>query len=196
MLASTDDVQPPWQRLSGARRIASEFKHLRQCMNDQKLDQLANLTMVEDNTLRWQFELSNFDDSSSAGQRLNSDLQQLKLQQGQGFLLMEINFPEAYPSEPPFLRVVSPRCVWYTGHVTAGGAVCLEVLTNTGCKNSWRSDYCVESILQITILNMLHTDSVTVRTASGPGGRSGPLRSAELHASVKQLCKDIATLAA
>ena len=186
MLVSTDDVQPPWQRLSGVRRIASEFKYLRRCMADNKLDQLSNLTTVEDDTLRWQFELSNFDESNPAGQHLNSDLQQLKLRHGQGFLQMEVNFPEAYPCDPPFLRVVSPRCVWYTGHVTAGGAVCLEVLTNTGSKNSWRSNYCMESILQIAILNMLHTDSVTVRTASGPGGRSGPLRSAASHANLKQ----------
>lgn len=36
-------------------------------------------------------------------------------------LLMELTFPSDYPHHPFFLRVVKPRCQWYTGHVTAGG---------------------------------------------------------------------------
>lgn len=28
---------------------------------------------------------------------------------------MECNFPPDYPTQPPFVRVVSPRCVMYTG---------------------------------------------------------------------------------
>lgn len=178
MSVGTNAGQPPWQRLSGVKRIASEFKYLRRCIDERKIGQIENLATVDDNVAIWRFELSNFDESTPAGQQLNSDLKQLKLRYGQGFLLMEVTFPEAYPHEPLFLRVVSPRCVWYTGHVTAGGAICLEVLTNTGSNNSWRPDFCVESILQIAILNMLHTESVVVRTASGPGGRSGPLRCA------------------
>lgn len=176
MPVGTEVGQPPWQHLSGVKRIASEFKYLRRCIDDGKIGQINNLTSAHDNVAVWQFELSNFDESVPAGQQLNSDLRQLQLQYGQDFLLMEVTFPEAYPHEPLFLRVVSPRCVWYTGHVTAGGAVCLEVLTNTGSRNGWRPDFCVESILQIAILNMLHTESVVVRTATGPGGRSGPLR--------------------
>lgn len=179
-----DTGLPPWHRLSGIKRIASEFKYLRRCIDERKVSQITNLTTVDEKAAVWRFELSNFDDSIPAGQQLNSDLKQLKLRYGQNFLLMEVNFPEAYPHEPLFLRVVSPRCIWYTGHVTAGGAICLEVLTNTGSSNGWRPDFCVESILQIAILNMLHTESVTVRTASGPGGRSGPLRCARLHPDI------------
>ena len=187
MSVGTNAGQPPWQRLSGVKRIASEFKYLRRCIDEHDIGQIGNLTTIDDNVAIWRFELSNFDKSSPAGQQLNSDLKQLKLRYGQGFLLMEVTFPEAYPHEPLFLRIVSPRCVWYTGHVTAGGAICLEVLTNTGSKNSWRPDFCVESILQIAILNMLHTESVVVRTASGPGGRSGPLRCAHCFLSLPLL---------
>lgn len=178
MPVGTEVGQPPWQHLSGVKRIASEFKYLRRCIDERKIGQITNLTTADDNIAVWQFELSNFDESAPAGQQLNADLKQLQLQYGQGFLLMEVTFPEAYPHEPLFLRVVSPRCVWYTGHVTAGGAICLEVLTNTGTSNGWRPDFCVESIVQIAILNMLHNESVVVKTASGPGGRSGPLRCA------------------
>ena len=148
--------QPPWQHLSGIKRITSEFKHLHRSVQNGQSNQLSNLILVNDEVTQWRFELKNFDDSVATGHQLNQDLQQLMSQHHQDFLLMELTFPQAYPQEPPFLRVVSPRCVWYTGHVTAGGAICLEVLTNTGSANGWRSDYCAESIVQIAIMNMLH----------------------------------------
>jgi len=172
--------QPPWQHLSGIKRITSEFKHLHRSVQNGQASQLSNLILVNDEVTQWRFELKNFDDSVVAGHQINQDLQQLKSQHSQDFLLMEVTFPQAYPQEPPFLRVVSPRCVWYTGHVTAGGAICLEVLTITGSANSWRSDYCAESIVQVAIMNMLHCESVMIRTASG-GGRSGPLRCVLVH---------------
>ncbi|KAL3161231.1 hypothetical protein ABBQ38_009596 [Trebouxia sp. C0009 RCD-2024] len=106
-----DTGQPPWHKLSGVKRILSEFKYLRRCIDEEKVSQITNLTTVGDKATVWQFELSNFDDTIPAGQQLNSDLKQLKFQYGQGFLLMEVNFPEAYPHEPLFLRVVSPRCL-------------------------------------------------------------------------------------
>jgi ubiquitin-protein ligase len=171
--------QPPWQHLSGIKRITSEFKHLHRSVQNGQSNQLSNLILVNDEVTQWRFELKNFDDSVATGHQLNQDLQ-LMSQHHQDFLLMELTFPQAYPQEPPFLRVVSPRCVWYTGHVTAGGAICLEVLTNTGSANGWRSDYCAESIVQIAIMNMLHCESVMIRTASG-GGRSGPLRCVIVH---------------
>ena len=166
---------PPWQHLSGVERITSEFKRLHRSLHNGQVSQVSNMVLVDDKIAQWQLELRDFHDSIPAGRQLNEDLQQLKAQHGQDFLLMEITFPQNYPQEPPFLRVVSPRCVWYTGHVTAGGAICLEVLTNTGSANGWRSDYCAESMLQIAVVNMLNCESVIIRTASG-GGRSGPLR--------------------
>ena len=66
--------------------------------------------------------------------------------------------------------------MWYTGHVTAGGAICIEALTTSGGAGAWRPTFCVEGILNTVFTNMLHTEVTTVRTATGPGGRSGPLR--------------------
>ncbi len=43
---------------------------------------------------------------------------------------------------------------WYTGHVTAGGSICIAVLTLSGSANSWTPDYSVESILNVVIANM------------------------------------------
>lgn len=42
-----------------------------------------------------------------------------------------------------------------TGHVTAGGSICIEALTLSGTAGSWTSQYNVESILNIVMLNMI-----------------------------------------
>lgn len=61
---------------------------------------------------------------------------------------------QEYPNKPFLLRVISPRCVWYTGHVTAGGSICVEALTLSGGPNSWNADHCVESVLNLVVTNM------------------------------------------
>ena len=65
-----------------------------------------------------------------------------------------LNWAQDYPAQPFFLRVVSPRCVWYTGHVTAGGSICIEALSLSGGPNGWTSALCVESVLTLVITNM------------------------------------------
>jgi ubiquitin-conjugating enzyme E2 Q len=44
--------------------------------------------------------------------------------------------------------------VWYTGHVTAGGSICIEALTLSGGPNGWNAALCVESVLNLVITNM------------------------------------------
>lgn len=41
------------------------------------------------------------------------------------------------------------------GHVTAGGSICIEALTLSGTAGSWTSQYNVESMLNIVMLNMV-----------------------------------------
>lgn len=45
---------------------------------------------------------------------------------------LEITFPEGYPIEPPFPRVVYPRFKSLTGHITAGGAICMQAISKQG----------------------------------------------------------------
>ena len=52
-------------------------------------------------------------------------------------------FPSSFPAAPPYVRVLRPRFVFRTGHVTIGGSICTEVLTNQG----WSSSMTVESVL-------------------------------------------------
>jgi hypothetical protein len=62
-------------------------------------------------------------------------------------------FPDnaaSYPTEPFRLRVVYPRCVQYSGHVTVGGSICIEALTLSGGPGGWQPSYCVESIMNVS----------------------------------------------
>jgi ubiquitin-conjugating enzyme E2 Q len=45
---------------------------------------------------------------------------------------IEFRFNENYPVQPPFVRIVSPRFIYRTGHITLGGSICMELLTNQG----------------------------------------------------------------
>ena len=74
---------------------------------------------------------------------------------------LEVSFSGDYPAAPPFVRVVSPRFEFHTGHVTVGGSVCLETLTTSG----WNAELSMEGVLLL------------VRSAfADGGGRLDPVR--------------------
>jgi hypothetical protein len=57
-----------------------------------------------------------------------------KRQTGKDHIVIHLKFSGDYPFKPPFVRVVEPVFVFRTGHVTLGGAICMELLTNSGWK--------------------------------------------------------------
>ena len=75
------------------------------------------------------------------------------------------NYKAAHMRSSCGCRVITPRCVWYTGHVTAGGSVCIEALTQSGSTGSWSPQYNVESMLMVVINNMLHCESYFVKVS-------------------------------
>ncbi|KXZ48861.1 hypothetical protein GPECTOR_25g446 [Gonium pectorale] len=147
-------VDAPWKKFNGAKRLQAEFKAL------QRSPLAAgDKPQVDDNLFRWRFRVKNFDEDVAAGKTLNQDLRELARKHGQDHLLMEVQFPPDYPTNPFFLRVVSPRCVMYTGHVTAGGSICIEALVASGGPGGWQADYSVEGVLVLVLANMLHTEA-------------------------------------
>ncbi|OTA90799.1 hypothetical protein M434DRAFT_397672 [Hypoxylon sp. CO27-5] len=62
-------------------------------------------------------------------------------------IVLEIRFLRGFPMSPPFVRVIRPRFLPFIqgggGHVTAGGALCMELLTNSG----WSPANSMESVL-------------------------------------------------
>lgn len=176
-----DDRPPPWLRQSGVRRIMAEFRALTEALKARpgSLGALRRLWLPdEDNLLVWRMECSGFDEDLQGGRNINADLASLSRDTAgrASSIVMEATFPSTYPTQPFFLRVVTPRMVMYTGHVTAGGSICVEALTNTGTPNSWQRTYTFENIFLMVLHNMIDVEPMVVRTATGPGGRSGPLR--------------------
>jgi len=57
-------------------------------------------------------------------------------------VLFDVVFPPSFPFAPPFIRVVYPRFQFHTGHVTIGGSICMELLTEAG----WLPTYSIESV--------------------------------------------------
>lgn len=62
-------------------------------------------------------------------------------------IVMEFRFPSEFPHAPPFVRVIRPRFLPFSmgggGHITIGGAMCMELLTSTG----WSPASSIESVL-------------------------------------------------
>ena len=63
-----------------------------------------------------------------------------------GTVLLELRFPPDFPTHPPFVRVLAPRFVMHTGHVTVGGSICAELLTSGGWSAGIKVDTLLETI--------------------------------------------------
>lgn len=63
---------------------------------------------------------------------------------------LEFVFPATYPFAPPFVRVISPVFGFHTGHVTVGGSICMELLTDSG----WSPACSFESVI-VQIVNAM-----------------------------------------
>ena len=59
---------------------------------------------------------------------LNEDMKKYNITE----VILEFRFNENYPVQPPFVRILSPRFIYRTGHITLGGSICMELLTNQG----------------------------------------------------------------
>jgi ubiquitin-conjugating enzyme E2 Q len=62
---------------------------------------------------------------------------------------IQVKFGPQHPKTPPFIRVVKPRFLQFMngggGHVTAGGSICVDMLTMKG----WKSDYALDQVLMV-----------------------------------------------
>lgn len=80
------------------------------------------------------------------------------------------------------LIITDARCCVQlnTGHVTAGGSVCLQTLAPQSASGGWQPSYCFAGLLPMVVEAMVNCEETHVRTATGPGGKTGPLR-VDLH---------------
>lgn len=128
---------PPYATAIATRRLQKDFRALSKLQDEHKeanalhdlgwwLDE-DHLTTTN-NLYQWIVELHSF----QASLPLAMDLEKRGLKS----VVLEIRFHAAYPICPPFVRVVRPRFRTFAagggGHVTAGGSICMDLLTNSG----------------------------------------------------------------
>lgn len=111
------------------------------------------------NVYQWIVELHSFESHLPLAQDMKS--------KGIKSVVLEIRFGRNYPMSPPFVRVIRPRFLSFMagggGHVTAGGALCMELLTNSG----WSAVSNIESVLLQVRLAISSTDPKPARLETG-----------------------------
>lgn len=170
---------PPWSAMRGVKRVVSEYAALAASIAEGESG-LCDLSLPnERDACVWRLRMRDFDTTTRGGAALNADLRELVRRYKAtdptltDAVNVEVRFPGgAYPREPPFVRVVSPRFRWYTGHVTAGGSVCVEVLST----HAWDPKTSVASVLEGLKHAFVSVEPTVVQTRFGPGGVAGPLR--------------------
>ena len=114
------------------------------------------------NMYQWIVELHSFDPKLP----LAKDMKKHRLTS----IVLELRFPPDFPLSPPFVRVIRPRFLSFRqgggGHVTVGGAMCMELLTNTG----WSPVSSIESVLLQVRMAIMNTEPQPARLdGSGKG---------------------------
>jgi ubiquitin-protein ligase len=120
------------EKTGGRRRLASDLYKIMTA--DTKEAGFSLQPSNDDSMDKWCIKLFGFDEDSN----LAKDL----LVCGMDHVELEMSFPEQYPFEPPFVRVVKPRFKRQTGFVMSG-ALCMELLT----KDGWNPINDIESVI-------------------------------------------------
>lgn len=119
-----------------------------------------------ENVYQWIVEMHSFE----ATLPLAKDMKQAGLTS----IVLELRFTNQFPFSPPFVRVIKPRFTPFLagggGHVTAGGALCMELLTNDG----WLLSTSIENVLLQVRMAMSSTDPRPARLqpSAGYGGQA------------------------
>jgi ubiquitin-protein ligase len=134
-----------------SKRLLSEYKKLMKA-DSSVLGFYINLP-DEANMYIWDVFINKFEGNIE----LQQSLDHLKIPH----IKLEIRFPDNYPVTPPYIRVVTPRFVFRTGHITAGGSICMEILTSQG----WSPLYSIESLI-VDIKCLLSEGSAKIDTTN------------------------------
>ncbi|KAG6037172.1 hypothetical protein E4U41_005281 [Claviceps citrina] len=139
---------PAWAGSSHSA-LRALTREIRDLFKTQSQNEAATLGWYVDtakvsNLFQWIVELHSFD----ADLPLARDM----AQRGQASVVLEVRFGSNFPMSPPFVRVIRPRFLPFHqgggGHVTAGGAICSEMLTSSG----WSPAMSMENVfLQIRL---------------------------------------------
>lgn len=138
---------PSYATSATTRRLMGELASMQKVLNTTEPSELGWHIDLEktDNVYQWIVELHSFHKLEVNGRRLPlaDDMAQKQIKS----VVLEIRFGHDFPYSPPYVRVVRPRFKTFNegggGHVVMGGAMCMELLTNSG----WSGINSMESVL-------------------------------------------------
>ncbi|OQE37150.1 hypothetical protein PENCOP_c010G03323 [Penicillium coprophilum] len=146
-------LSPPQFATTSATKILQQ--HLQATIKIQKQVPPDELGWYIDHSLittvyQWIVELHTFDPSLP----LAKDLRTIN----QKSIVLELRFPAQFPMDPPLVRIIRPRFLEFAagggGHITAGGSMCMELLTHSG----WLPTASIESVLLQVRMAITNTD--------------------------------------
>ncbi|KAF4453218.1 hypothetical protein F53441_4091 [Fusarium austroafricanum] len=147
-------AEPTWASSSpGAlRALNAQIKDLQKTQSSTNLATLGwyiNFGKL-DNLFHWIVELHSFD--------MDLPLSKDMIRRNCSSVVLEIRFGASFPLSPPFVRVIRPRFLPFAqgggGHVTIGGAICSELLTNSG----WSPALSLEKVFLEVRMNLCEKD--------------------------------------
>ncbi|KAI6365873.1 hypothetical protein MCOR25_005242 [Pyricularia grisea] len=163
-LASLPRLAPP-QRSGGAgRQLAREISALRKIQEATPSHELGWYIEFDgmSNMFQMIVELHSFDKTKPLGRSM--------AQKNVTSIVIELRFSENFPISPPFVRVIRPRFLPFHagggGHVTIGGAMCMELLTSTG----WSPACSIEHVLIMVRLALVSEDPKPAQIEGVGGG--------------------------
>jgi hypothetical protein len=108
----------------------------------------------EDNFNRWLVSVSMrsfFDNDPGVALSAQAPLYQDMVACSVEYINFEITLHDDYPLSPPFIRIITPRFVHLTGHITIGGSICSELLM----KQNWVPTLSILKVMIIVCHNMI-----------------------------------------
>jgi len=138
-LAASMLLRAERETTGGKRRLALDLYKI--MMSDIEAAGFSMQPMDEEKIDKWLIKLFQFDEDSN----LAKDMEIV----GVDHVELEMSFPDQYPFEPPFVRVVKPKFKRQTGFVM-NGALCMELLTKEG----WNPINDIESVI-VSIRSLL-----------------------------------------
>ncbi len=164
-------ASPTYATSTASKRLSQDLRALLKVQKSTPLHELGcyiDPTANLDNLYQWIVELHSFPEELP----LATDMKAA----GVASIVLEIRYGASYPMEPPFVRVIRPRFLPFMqgggGHVTAGGALCMELLTNSG----WSAVSTIESVLLQVRMAIMSADPKPARLIHMGQELTGPLK--------------------
>lgn len=115
-----------------SKRLMIEYQRAIKC--DPSVTGFSIELVEPDSLYVWKLKVHRVDNEKIQGQMAQFNIP---------FIEIEITFPIDYPIRPPFVRITHPHFCTMTGHITAGGSLCMEALSNSG----WVPSTSVEALI-------------------------------------------------